>query len=34
VTSPQPWDIATAADLMEEVIKPATMGRYDPYRQQ
>jgi NAD(P)-dependent dehydrogenase (short-subunit alcohol dehydrogenase family) len=33
VTSPQPWDIATAADLMEEVIKPATEGRYDPYRQ-
>jgi NAD(P)-dependent dehydrogenase (short-subunit alcohol dehydrogenase family) len=33
VTSPQPWDIETAADLMEEVIKPATVGRYDPYRQ-
>jgi NAD(P)-dependent dehydrogenase (short-subunit alcohol dehydrogenase family) len=33
VTSPQAWDIATAADLMEEVIKPATAGRYDPYNQ-
>ena len=23
----------SAGDLMEEVLKPATVGRYDPYRQ-
>jgi NAD(P)-dependent dehydrogenase (short-subunit alcohol dehydrogenase family) len=31
ITSPVPWTIESAAQAMEETIRPATAGTYDPY---
>jgi hypothetical protein len=31
--SPNLWDIDSTAAMMEDIIKPATVAPYDPYRQ-